>query len=94
MNFLTDDGAVTAYYASHYIGLSLILAALLMLATIPFLRQPNGANAVIKRTKIRTSIIAILVGACLYLIGDLIRPASVDPRIILPIGVGQLIKAD
>src|SRR3546814_797210 len=89
MNIDQISNATTAYIVLHYLGLSLLFTSMIIFVAMPFRRHSPDLGSVQRRFQILSAISALVVGICLYIVADVIRPAHVEPRFVLPIGESQ-----
>jgi hypothetical protein len=89
MNIDQISNAASAYFILHYLGLSLLFTSMIILVVIPFRRHSPDLSSVQRRYQIVSAISALVVGVCLYIAADVIRPAHIEPRFVLPIGESQ-----
>lgn len=85
MDLAQISHAETAYVVLHYVALSLLFTSMLMMVVIPFRKHSPDILPAQRRYHLITSISALLVGICLYVIADYVRPAGIQPRFVLPI---------
>src|SRR3546814_18598231 len=84
MNIDQISNATTAYIVLHYLGLSLLFTSMIIFVAMPFRRHSPDLGSVQRRFQILSAISALVVGICLYIVADVIRPAHVEPRFVLP----------
>ena len=75
----------SAYFFFHYLGLSLLFASMIIFVAMPFRRRSPDLGTAQRRYQIMTAASALVVGICLYIVADVVRPAHIEPRFILPI---------
>src|SRR3546814_8355333 len=83
MNIDQISNATTAYIVLHYLGLSLLFTSMIIFVAMPFRRHSPDLGSVQRRFQILSAISALVVGICLYIVADVIRPAHVEPRFVL-----------
>src|SRR3546814_15776893 len=75
MNIDQISNATTAYIVLHYLGLSLLFTSMIIFVAMPFRRHSPDLGSVQRRFQILSAISALVVGICLYIVADVIRPA-------------------
>src|SRR3546814_15845181 len=78
MNIDQISNATTAYIVLHYLGLSLLFTSKIIFVAMPFRRHSPDLGSVQRRFQILSAISALVVGICLYIVADVIRPAHVE----------------